>query len=679
MVHFSKLTEKFVLLVVVILSVTLGVSAKIDLSDQQQRVERQLMERGRILSHFASQVSVEAILSFDFMALENYVRDVSGRQDIVFSVILDPQGRLLTNYIDKDSEEVRRLMGGKRPDSVLGVLSAAEASPTIIVERFPIIEGERLLGNFILGMSRERLERQLRDNLNRQVMLYSAIILFLSIALYFVFRFNVLKPIHELVLGSQRVASGDYNEPIKVAAKDELGLLTEAFNNMMHEVNQSHERLSLQANFDELTGLPNRKQVIEQLKHEIIRAQRTNTRFAVIFIDMNDFKDVNDSMGHQAGDQLLIAMSQRFTSVLRDSDTLARLGGDEFLLLLPTTGDVELVKEAAQRLLSSIHAPIRVEGREFYLHCSMGVALYPDDGETCAELMANADNAMYEAKKSRTEDIHFYTQAIYQQVKDKVAMEQDLHQALGNGEFDLHFQPVIDAVTLQPVGAEVLLRWHHPEKNNIPPVRFIPMAEATGMIVNIGEWVLRAAAAECERLISKGLSPGYFAVNVSRLQLTEDFPSMVSTILHERGLSPEYLHLEVTESAVMGSYDEIRKVLVQVSEQGVQLSLDDFGTDFSSLNVLKHFPFNTLKVDKSFIDGVPDDENDTSLVRGIIAMSRSLGLRIVAEGVETDEQYRFLLGSSVDNIQGYLFARPMPRDEYEAYLLEYSHAKTEAG
>lgn len=679
MIRFSKLAEKFVLLVVVILSVTLGISAKIDLSEQQQLVERQLMERGRILSHFASQVSVEAILSFDFMALENYVRDVSSRQDIVFSVILDPQGRLLTNYIDRENEGVKGLMGTERTDSVLDVLRAAEASPTIIVERFPVIEGERLLGNFILGMSRERLEQQLRDNLISQVMLYSAIILFLSVALYFVFRFNVLKPIHELVLGSQRVASGDYNEPIKIAAKDELGLLTEAFNNMMHEVNQSHERLSVQANYDELTGLPNRKQVIEQLKHEIIRAQRTNTRFAVIFIDMNDFKDVNDSMGHQAGDQLLIAMSQRFLSVLRDSDTLARLGGDEFLLLLPTTGDVEQVKEAAQRLLSSIHAPIRVEGREFYLHCSMGVALYPDDGETCAELMANADNAMYEAKKSRTEDIHFYTQAIYQQVKDKVAMEQDLHQALGNGEFDLHFQPIIDVASQRPVGAEVLLRWNHPKNGAIPPDRFIPLAEETGMIVNIGEWVLRAAAAECERLISKGIATGFFAVNVSRLQLTEHFPGLLSSILEERGLSAQHLHLEVTESAVMENYDEAHKVLEQLNKQGVQLALDDFGTGFSSLNVLKHFPFNILKIDKSFIDGIPNDEDDTALVKGIIAMSRSLGLSIIAEGVEREEQRRFLNDSSIDSIQGCLFARPMPRDDYERYLLERSATETESG
>ncbi len=675
----SRLGVKFVVLIVGILSLTLVVSASWFMQQQQKQLQEQLMERGKIIGHFLSHVSVEAILAYDFVSLESYVKDTNRRQDIVFSLILDEKEVPLTSYINNDNPQVRSLAEGNEFTDVSELLQAALQSPSITVARFPIKNQDKLLGHAILGISKERMEREVLDYFYTQLVIYSAIILFLSLAIYLVFRFNVLHPIRHLISGAKRIADGHYEEPVKIVSNDEMGSLTTAFNSMMSEVRKDRELLNFQANYDALTGLPNRVQAIERLGSEIARAQRSNQSFSVIFIDLNNFKYINDSMGHMAGDKLLAALGQRFRSVLRESDVLARLGGDEFLVILPTATRPTETKEVAQRLISSLTDAILISDREVFIRCSMGIALYPNDGKTAEELMANADNAMYQSKLSRTEDISFFEAEMNKAIKERLELEHDLHLALDREQFALYYQPILDAKTQRPVGAEALLRWHHPERGLIHPLTFIPLAESTGRIVNIGQWALNNALQTTRHLLEQGLNPGFITVNVSRVQLTRDFEALVQRALDDANLPPSRLRMEVTESALMERHGELPDMLRRLDNLGVKLVLDDFGTGFSSLNYLKYFPFHTLKIDKSFIDNVPESEDDASLVRGIIAMARSLGLNVVSEGVEREDQYRFLVGSGVDSIQGYLFARPMSLEDFTNYLQQFKNDTTITG
>lgn len=664
----SRLGVKFVALTAGILSLTLLINASWFIQQQQTLLQEQLLERTAITGESLSQVSAEAILAFDFVSLENYVRDVSSKNDIVFCAILDSDGRPLTTYLDLNNPKVLSL----QHESIGKLIDSAKQSTDVMIEVFPIRVNQSELGTTVIGVSRERLEREMTDFFVLQLIIYCAIILFLSLAIYLVFRLNVLQPIQQLIQGARRIAEGNFDKPVNLTSNDEMGMLTTAFNNMMAEVRKDRELLNFQANFDALTGLPNRMQAIERLGNEISRAQRENHSFSVIFIDLNNFKYVNDTMGHMAGDKLLESLSLRFRSVLRDSDILARLGGDEFLLILPTATRPTEAREVAHRLIGSLRDAIMLGDREVFIRCSMGIALYPSDGHSAEELMANADNAMYQSKLSHTDDICFFAPEMNHAIKERMELEHDLHLALERNEFQLYFQPIIDAKSRQPIGAEALLRWQHPERGMIHPLTFIPLAESTGRIVQIGQWALNQSLQVIRQLLEQGVNPGFVTVNVSRVQLTRDFEATVQNALDSANLPPSRLRLEVTESALMEHIGELPEMLRRLDSLGVRLVLDDFGTGFSSLNYLKHFPFHTLKVDKSFIDSVPESQDAGSLVRGIIAMGKSLGLNVVSEGVEREDQYGFVKNAGVDSVQGYLFARPMTLEDFGEYLQQHS-------
>ncbi len=665
----SHLAVKFVALVVGILSLTLLVNANWFIQRQEVVLQKQLLERGRLVGQTLANVSVEAILSYDFTLLGSYVQNSSHEQDIVFSIILDKNDKPLTNYFDAASPLIHELADGREFKSAADVLQAAKQSPSIRIEAFSIVERGNMLGRAVIGISRTRLEQELREFYTTQLLIYCIIIIFLSMGIYLVFHFNVLRPIIQLIAGSKRIAKGNYDQPVEISSRDEMGSLAAAFNSMMQKVSEDRTLLNLQANFDDLTGLPNRTHATERLSAEIARATRNNNSFAIIFIDLDNFKYVNDTMGHMAGDKLLAALSRRFNSVLRESDVIARLGGDEFLVILPTASRPSEAGDVAQRLIDSLRDPILIGNREVYIRCSMGIALHPADGKNADELMANADNAMYQSKLSRTEHFSFFAPEMNRAIRERMELEHDLHLALEKGQFMLYFQPIINTTTRQSIGAEALLRWHHPERGLIHPITFIPLAEATGRIIPIGQWILHKALEAVRDLLEQGIDPGYVAVNVSRVQLTSDFEETVQKALDDTNLTPSRLRIEVTESSLMEHFGELPEILRRLNAIGVKLILDDFGTGYSSLNYLKHFPFHTLKIDKGFIDRVPDNEADASLVRGIIAMSHSLGLDIIAEGIEHEHQYRFLYGSGIDTMQGFLFARPMSLDLFRNYLL----------
>jgi diguanylate cyclase (GGDEF)-like protein len=666
-----RLGAKFIIPVVAILSLTLALKAYYSLRDDHNLMQEQLLENSRTLGQLAAHIGAEAIIAYDFVALENYVRDVNDNSDVVLSAFIDTSGQPLTSYLDRRNPDIKALVNKVGEVNVQKALDYyfSGNDQQVRVDKFPIVHHDQTIGYLALGISLRRLDQRFESALKKQLLFSSLIILVLSLGVFFVFRFNVLRPIRKLEAGAVRVKEGDFEQQVGVDSGDEFGALSDSFNAMMAEVRKDRRLLNYQANFDSLTGLPNRFMAMEQLRGEISRSSREQAHFSMLFIDLDNFKIVNDTMGHQFGDLLLVEISHRIKSVLRESDTLARLGGDEFLVLLPRTETAEEVGQVGRRLIAAIEKVIKLESREVFIHCSIGVAFFPSDGETTQALMANADNAMYQAKRAKDESICFFAPEMNEVIRERLILEQDLHQALERNELHLEFQPIVDSNDGRQLGAEALLRWRHPHKGLISPSVFIPLAETTQQIIPIGEWVLREACCRFSQWVAVGLDPGFISVNVSRVQLHSELEGMIREALEECSMPAASLHLEVTESVLMEHQgSNVAQVLEGLEKLGVRLVLDDFGTGFSSLNYLKHFPFHTLKIDKSFVDGLPDNAGDAALVQGIIAMSDGLGLKVVGEGVEREGQWQSLKAAGSHMLQGYLFGKPMKDREFAAFL-----------
>jgi len=428
-------------------------------------------------------------------------------------------------------------------------------------------------------------------------------------------------------------------------------------------------RIEQQANYDTLTGLANRSLLNERLEQGIRAASRHGTRLAVVFVDLDRFKYINDSLGHHVGDELLRAMAERLKSTVRESDTIARLGGDEFVLLINGHGDPETVAIVLERMLSDISQPWTIPQGDFNVTCSIGVALYPDDGTNADTLLKHADSAMYRAKEKGRNNFQFFTAELNALITERLELENKLRRALERDQFELKYQPRVDLCTRRIIGVEALLRWNVPDQEPIVPARFIPVAEEIGLIVPIGKWVLRTACAQAKAWQEQGLPALLVSVNVSARQFRQDnLVATITDVLCETGLEARYLEIELTESTVMHDAEQFISMLGELSDLGVQIALDDFGTGYSSLSYLKRFPVDRLKVDRSFVQDIATDTDDATIVRTIIALGHNLGLKVVAEGVETEQQIEFLSDNLCDELQGYYFGQPMPPDDIAALI-----------
>lgn len=436
----------------------------------------------------------------------------------------------------------------------------------------------------------------------------------------------------------------------------------------------SEERLQYLAHHDALTGLPNRALFLEHLRLALITAARHQRLVAVLFLDLDRFKLINDTLGHASGDLLLKAVAERLTASLRRSDTVARLqnhsntvarlGGDEFTLLLTDIAQTQDVPVIVQRIANAFIAPFIVEGHELFVTPSIGISLYPNDGENAEKLLRNADMALYRAKDQGRNNYQFYLPEMNVKVSERLAMENHLRRALEREELLLHYQPQVDLNTGRIIGMEALVRWHRPDSGLVSPAKFIPLAEETGLIIPLGEWVLRAACAQNKAWQESGLPPIRIGVNLSGRQFQQK--GLIETVrraLGETRLSAEYLELELTESILMQKVETITSALSELDAMGIQISIDDFGTGYSSLSYLKRFPISKLKVDRSFVNDITTDPDDAAITAAIITMAHSLKLKVVAEGVETADQLAFLKSLKCDGMQGYLFSRPLPSKE----------------
>ena len=464
------------------------------------------------------------------------------------------------------------------------------------------------------------------------------------------------------------------------AVRDENGALL-FFEGTVEDISERkryQEKLEYQAAHDVLTGLPNRSLLCARLEQAIRCARESQGLLAVVFIDLDQFKLINDSLGHQAGDQYLKLVAQRLAGCLRDCDTIARQGGDEFVIVLTEQTRLETIELVLRRLLSTIAQPWRFGDMEFHVTCSIGVSMYPKDGADAESLLMNADSAMYKAKQSGRNTVRFFTSELSTQLLQRLEMENKLRLALERREFVLYYQPRVSLDSGAMVGAEILLRWLDPEQGLIAPGCFIPLAEDTGLILPIGEWVIREACGQIRQWRSLGIDDIVFSINISPRQFHDrQLCGFIRDALEEASLAPGILELELTENLVMHDAGNFVSVLNELKALGVQISIDDFGTGYSSLSYLKKFPVDRLKIDQSFVRDLTEDSDDASIVRAIVNLGHSLNLGVVAEGVETAEQLEFLRRNHCDEGQGYYFNRPMPREQFQELLARRVPASVE--
>jgi len=434
---------------------------------------------------------------------------------------------------------------------------------------------------------------------------------------------------------------------------------------------ESEQQLHFLANHDALTGLPNRALLQERIKNALSRAKRSSRhpQIALLFIDIDRFKVINDTLGHNAGDLLLQEVARRLVSCLRSTDSIARQGGDEFVVLLEQFSDAQTLSIVARKIMTALAKPFSLSGQEVYISVSIGISVSPHDGNDLHTLMKNADAAMYRAKEQGKNTFQFYAADINLHSFERLALENSLRRAIERDELVLYYQPKVDLKTGRITSAEALLRWEHPDLGLILPLQFIALAEETGLIVPIGGWALGEVCRQNMAWQNVGLAPISIAVNLSSRQFDDNkLYDTVTGALTSSGLDPNWLELEITESLVMRNADYTFDVLQRIRDIGVHISIDDFGTGYSSLSYLKRFPVDSLKVDRSFIRDVPQDVDDVAITQAIIAMAHSLGLKVIAEGVETEEQLDFLRELKCDQVQGYIFSEPIPADEFAALL-----------
>jgi len=620
------------------------------------------------------------VLTIDIQKLEASIRnDAIGKTGYLFATDADLSLVFRPDAVAMDSPVPAEIMAALRAPDAGSVPVRMELNGDV-----SLTEARQLLPELFLFAALP--EHELLHMSRRLALAVMAITLvatvFISMFMFLVLQRFVINPVQQLRSLSKEIGRGNLRVESILNSGDELGELARSFEDMACNLRRSDEQIRYVAYHDSLTGLPNRAMFKEYLNHVIGYSKRSEKEFALLFLDIDDFKRVNDSLGHQAGDQLLQEVTDRLSGCLRKTDyvarvesfdepdeILARLGGDEFVVLLPDINDPHAPGSLAGRLLESLSEPVFLDEHEFHIGASIGITLYPADGKSADELIKNADIAMYHAKSRGKNDYQYYLESMNVLAHERLAIENKLRRAIDNNELCLHYQPQVATTSGEIVGLEALLRWEHPEEGMIPPGVFVPVAEQCGLILTLGEWVMNEACRQVRAWQRLGVPVVPVSVNVSTIQFArQNVPELVRNAMRTSKLDPALLEIEITESAIMTQPDRAVTDLDALRDQGVAIALDDFGTGYSSFSYLHRFPIDTLKVDRSFVKSLGEQKGNQEIVAAMIAMAHVLGLRVVAEGIETDQQFRVLLEKQCDVIQGYLFKRPVPAAEIPALL-----------
>ena len=689
-------------------------------AQHQRSEEAQLRGEGAGLLATLSEVAEYAIYTFDKAYVERVVMALTANPNVAYVEVIDADRRriaerrfvpeLAKQPIPEFSADARVPapgvidsrefpIGGLRYLELIAAVTAPDgtAHPAPVAGAAPAVKPVPPIGYIRLGMTFEPQRRLFREQIAGALGVVLLLVVVTTLATLLLTR-RLVAPMRRLMRAARAVGSGRLDIYVPTRSSDELGLLTHAFNHMTQKLAQSqseveHHQRTLEekvaqrtkelevatahayklAQHDILTGLPNRSLLNLRLKQILAQAHRDKTQVACLFLDFDHFKRINDTLGHDAGDQLLQAIAQRLGCAVRESDTVARLGGDEFVLVLPGLAVANAIFEVMAvlaRVRESFLAPFRLSDQMPTLTCSVGVAMYPGDALDGVALIKQADTAMYAAKEAGRNAYKFYTADMNARVQLRLQLETDMRRGLMDNEFFLVYQPQIEMRTGRACGVEALLRWRDPQRGVISPNEFIPIAEESGMIQALGARVLRDA---CRQVVQwhRGNIPLRLSVNLSVQQLQhESWLSIVQEALSASGLPPQHLDLEITESIIITHPEKAVATLVKLKKMGVSITLDDFGTGYSSLSYLARLPIQAIKIDQRFVRGLEKNMNDETITQAIVALSNSLGLRCIAEGVETQAQFNFLLAAGCEEAQGYLISRPLAEADVRSWWRE---------
>jgi diguanylate cyclase (GGDEF)-like protein len=674
--------------------------------------ETRLRAQGTTIVSMLLELTDTVVATADTSALHDIIDSLDSDRDIAYVVVLDLAQKPLASRVFSidapmpippgDSTETKtrtavHSVGGRRYlDFVAPIVVASAAStdasaparnPAVVAAKTPV-------GYLQLGMSFERSQAEMFGNLRGALSVVGVLVL-ISIAITLFFTQRLIAPIQELMRAARSVAAGKRDVQVPVTSSDELGLLTHTFNHMTHRLSEAQSEVSTYqrtleekvtqrtkeleiataqayklAQHDILTGLPNRALLNQRLRQIIAQAARDGHQVACLFLDFDHFKRINDTLGHDAGDRLLQAVAQRLTTAVRESDTVARLGGDEFVVVLPGLDPDKATFETMNvitRVRESFLAPFRLDDQTPTLTCSIGVSVYPVDAADPGAVIKQADTAMYAAKDAGRNAYRFYTADMNTRVQARLQLETDMRRGLMDDEFFIVYQPQIEMASGRACGVEALLRWRDPERGVIGPNEFIPIAEESGMIQALGARALRDACRQVMTWHRQNMMLR-LAVNLSVQQLQHDsWLSVVEDALQTSGLPARYLDLEITESVIITHPEKAVATLMKLKQMGVSITVDDFGTGYSSLSYLTRLPIQAVKIDQRFVHGLEQNKNDEAVTQAIIALSHSLGLRVIAEGVETVAQYEYLRSRGCEEAQGFLISRPLEEPELRAW------------
>lgn len=616
--------------------------------------------------------SASWVLASDLEGLNEVLQSQASYPDLRYAMVLTPQGRVVAH-----TDRTKAGLFVQDPLSKSLLESTAEsrllaANRDLVDTASPIIANDRLVGWARVGISQAAITAGLWG-ITRDGILYTLAAIAIGSLFAFLMARGLTQGLQRLVEVTDGIRQGRRDLRASSHRSDEIGRLGTNLDQMLDALAQQEEDLrNAQADVehlatrDTLTQLPNRLLLMDRLGQAVLAARRERYAVALLLIDLDRFKTINDSLGHHVGDLLIKQVAGRLSGCIGPADTLARLGGDEFVVVRNEISQPGETGHLAQRIIHDLRQPYWVEGSQLNTSCTIGISTYPDDGGDAQTLLQNADTAMYHAKERGRGAFEFFSSDMNQRAVQRLKLETELRNALLRDEFLLLYQPQVEMGSGAIVGAEALIRWHHPEMGIVSPADFIPVAEDTGLIVDIGAWALREACMQQLRWRAAGLPPLRMAVNLSLRQVDNTLVDRVARVLSDTGLEARYLDLEITESLLMHNLNENIAVLRQLADCGAQISMDDFGTGYSSLSSLKLFPIHKLKIDRSFVRDVVDDGDDAEIVRSIVAMAHSLRLQINAEGVETRAQLEFLQKMGCDEYQGFLFSKPIPAGDFEA-------------
>jgi diguanylate cyclase (GGDEF)-like protein len=621
-----------------------------------------LLQELQVLSQDLSRNCSAALIFNDISAAEEILASLKSKPQVVGGMVFDREGQMFACYNQKGQcEETCRL-----DPSVLEKGFLFEKGKLEIVQ--PIRHKGENYGTLFIGADLANINQVLERYVMFGTIALAGVLFF---AWFLAARLQrvVSGPIEHLASTMRAVSrEQDFSRRVHMERGDELGVLVENFNNMLeqietreNELQKNQKRLDYLAHHDTLTGLANRLLFDDRLTHALARAKRTGTKLALMFLDLDRFKNINDSLGHKTGDEVLREMAERLVGALRSSDTLARLGGDEFVVILEQIGGYQGLSTVAEKFLEVLMLPIRVGQQELFISGSIGISVFPEDGESVETLMQCADVAMYQAKNLGRNNYQFFSQGMTERAQEELRMEAKLRMALAKGELLVHHQPQVDLSTGKILGMEALIRWQHPTMGLVPPGKFIPLAEETGLIIPIGNWVLQTACRQAVQWQREGFPLWKMAVNISPKQFWQaDLPDTIAEVLEASGFDARLLELEITESAIMLDVEKAIETMRRIRDMGISLALDDFGTGYSSLSCLRRFPLSKLKIDRSFVRDILKGEDGGAIAEGIIGLARTLHLEVVAEGIEESSQVEFLLEKGCQVGQGFFLGRPMP-------------------